>query len=782
MKVLRFFLFIVPVAAMTALFFNQIAPAAPRTAAIAEPVRGSSDPKAVPGELTYQGFLADAADSSAVTADLEMTFRLFDSETKGAELWSETHPAVEVAGGLFQVQLGALTPFPPGLFDGTPLWLQTEAGMEIFSPRKPLGSVAYSHRSNSAEMLLDLTLMDLDDRWVNEGQVDAVTSDMVVDGAGSGLDADMVDGQHAADFITMGHLYHLDAADGDPTNAVYVNDAGLVGVGTTAPARNLHIFEDDDGVVGIDIENPSTGSSSIEMITFTDENGGVAGIATYDKGSSYPSAMRMYNNRPDGTIGLVTDSFERIRVSSDGKVGIGTITPAYTLDVNGAVNAATYWGDGSNLTGIAGSPDADWTVSNDTIYHQTGVVGIGTACPAYPLHVHDYSAYSPAYAAYFHAIGHEATGNAYAVYAEAQADDENAYGIYSTATSTWGRAYAGYFDGNVKADSIFLGSSSKAGQHGGLLLYNDGSTNPVVELGRHSDVGGKATFRDSAGYWYHRVEPDIDGEGGFFMIYRNNFHRAFRVDGNYAGTEEPRVTMQGSFQSADFFMGKSGDSSVVLPDDAVSAGEIKDEPGVANHLGSDYYWLNSGLIDYAVDSVSITIPGPGYVEITGGCYIGLYHTVGTDTRVYVVVDKTAANADFTFPGAQIAGVPSNVATSVWGFPCTTTRLYEETTGGTKTYYLNAEYNSGTNGSTQVDRSYIRAVYYPTLYGTVTVAETDGAGGALSAAQGSWDGTARGPEPRRRSITVDDHNARLEAEMATLRAELEALKEEMENQK
>ena len=782
MKTVRSLLLIIPVTFLMALFFAQTATPAPRTATITEQARGSDAPKAIPGQLNYQGFLADAADSSAVTAALEMTFRLFDSETKGAELWSETHPAVEVTGGLFQVHLGGVTPFPPGLFDGTPLWLQTEAGTEIFSPRKPLASVAYSHRAHSAEMLLDLSMMDLDDRWVNEGQVDAVTSSMIVDGPGSGLDADMVDGQHAADFITTGNLYHLDAADGDPANAVYVNNEGLVGVGTTIPTRNLHIFEDDNGLVGIDIENPNTGNGSIEMITFTDENGGLAGLAAYDDGHTYPAALRMYNNRPGGTIGLVAGGSERIRVNNDGKVGIGTTMPGYTLDVNGAVHAATYWGDGSNLTGIAGAPDADWTVSNDTIYHQTGIVGIGTACPEYPLHVYQYAGYSPAYAGYFHAFGHESGGHAYAVYARAQADDENAYGIYSTATSTWGRAYAGYFEGNVQADSIFLGSTSKAGLNGGLLLYNNGATDPAIELGDHLSSGGKLNLFDNAGNWHNRLEPDIDGTGGFFAVYRNTWDEGFMVNGNNVGTEEPWVMISGSARSVDFNMGRSGDTSVVMPDDAISAGEIWDEPGVSNSLGMGFYTLSSGNTDYCLDTLSITIPGPGYVEVIGGCYVNLHHDTGTDTRVFVNIDETPANAAYQLPGAQTASIPSTIGNSYWQFPCTTTRLYEEGTGGTKTYYLNVDYQSGTDTGTNIARIYLRAKYFPTLYGTVTLAETSGQEALLISRSDPGDGSVRGRELRRRSITIEDHNARLEAEMAALRAELEGLREEMRNQR
>jgi hypothetical protein len=122
-----------------------------KTADLDGHVRGLSFSKSVPNMLNYQGYLADSGDSAAVTDTLQMTFRLYDADMGGSELWSEDHTDVPVMGGLFSVLLGEVTPFPGGLFDGSTLWLQTEVGVEVLSPRKPLVSMAYSVRAQMAD-------------------------------------------------------------------------------------------------------------------------------------------------------------------------------------------------------------------------------------------------------------------------------------------------------------------------------------------------------------------------------------------------------------------------------------------------------------------------------------------------------------------------------------------------------------------------------------------------------------------------------------------------------
>src|SRR5215831_207709 len=70
---------------------------------------------------------------------------------------------------------------------------------------------------------------------------------------------------------------------------------------------------------------------------------------------------------------------ERMRVTSAGKVGIGTTNPAWTLDVTGDINAS----GALRLNGAALSTTGNfWAAgSGGAIYYNGGNVGIGTASP-----------------------------------------------------------------------------------------------------------------------------------------------------------------------------------------------------------------------------------------------------------------------------------------------------------------------------------------------------------------------------------------------------------------
>jgi len=101
----------------------------------------------IPNTISYQGILKDG--SGAVINDvLDLTFRIYDVESGGSNLWEETHTSVNVNDGLFNLILGDVT----GLFlpFDVQYWLGTiiDGGAEM-SPRTKLTSVPYSLNSKS---------------------------------------------------------------------------------------------------------------------------------------------------------------------------------------------------------------------------------------------------------------------------------------------------------------------------------------------------------------------------------------------------------------------------------------------------------------------------------------------------------------------------------------------------------------------------------------------------------------------------------------------------------
>jgi hypothetical protein len=555
--------------ALTVLIYGSFSPADARDAALLDDHAHVLEFfKSVPDQLNYQGFLANAADSAAITATPEMTFRLFDSQTKGAELWSETHPAVEVQGGLFQVLLGSVIPFPDGLFEGFDLWLQTEVGPDVLTPRKPLVSVAYSRKAANADEaatagmasnaghLEGYTVVDLDDRWVNEDDLD-----------------------------------HLNAADGTPANAVHVDDAGKVGIGTTSPLTELDVsgsvnattyYGDGSNLTGI--SGGADTDWTIRGDTVYHETGPVGiGTAsptaplTIQAGSGdeiyFPSAgnnvdiksvmsINLGTNSGHG-VGLITNNLHRVLVNGSGDVGIGTISPAYKLDVNGDVNATTYYGDGSNLTGISGSADADWTISGSDMYSAvSGNVGIGTTSPATKLHL-------------------ASTGDT--EFRMTHDDVKNSISFYQSASKT------GFLDKDDDNDKLNI-SADGSSPHLTILEVNG-----TVGIGTSSPgTGNKLEVSGGSSY---NILTSWGGSGGGAAISATN---------TSTSGDAIQANANGTGRSAIYAKGSSGTDYAVygVADGATYAGYFT---GDLHFTGTMTGGTKSFLIDHPLDPLNKTL-------------------------------------------------------------------------------------------------------------------------------------------------------------------------------
>ncbi|PIQ83298.1 MAG: hypothetical protein COV75_08250 [Candidatus Omnitrophica bacterium CG11_big_fil_rev_8_21_14_0_20_63_9] len=106
----------------------------------------------VPNLINYQG---QATDTNGVPLEgpYTLTFRLYDAETAGNEVWEEQQMNVQLTGGHFSVLLGSKTPMN-GLDWSAPCWLSVQVnGESELAPRQRITSVPLAVRAKMAEQL-----------------------------------------------------------------------------------------------------------------------------------------------------------------------------------------------------------------------------------------------------------------------------------------------------------------------------------------------------------------------------------------------------------------------------------------------------------------------------------------------------------------------------------------------------------------------------------------------------------------------------------------------------
>ena len=109
---------------------------------------------------------------------------------------------------------------------------------------------------------------------------------------------------------------------------------GNVGIGTTTPQSRIHVQNNSDNANIAMFKGFSTNINDVTTISvnngFSTEYGKQVKIgAVAESASSNATGMALFTS-PNSSTAL-----ERVRISSDGNVGIGTTSPAYKLDVTG---------------------------------------------------------------------------------------------------------------------------------------------------------------------------------------------------------------------------------------------------------------------------------------------------------------------------------------------------------------------------------------------------------------------------------------------------------------
>lgn len=227
--------------------------------------------------VSYQGKLTDA-DGNAVEGNVPMVFRIFNHVTAGSQLWIETHPEVNVAGGLFHVDLGSVQPLPEDLFSTDGLFLSLQVGTdEPMTPRIPLRSVPYARNAFISE-------------YANVAMLST------------------------SPWFKSGSLLYCTGVN--------------VGIGITAPEEQLHVFrgsgnvkakiQSANGDADLILDN-TTGNPTVEFR----HNGAYGAGVGLDPVNDY---VFLYHN---GSL-----------VFKNNKLGIGTSDPSVSLDVRGDVKVS----------------------------------------------------------------------------------------------------------------------------------------------------------------------------------------------------------------------------------------------------------------------------------------------------------------------------------------------------------------------------------------------------------------------------------------------------------
>ena len=287
---------------------------------------------------------------------------------------------------------------------------------------------------------------------------------------------------------------------------------------------------------------------------------------------------------------------------------------------------------------------------------------------------------------------------------------------FSFKTGTVDGARGGAIKSDVNIDSdLELGSISNSGE---LRLYMDGSAAPVATANNYSTYGGQIILNDELGNKVISAQPDIDGEGGFFNVMGGPLEEGFTVDGNFAGSNSPYVSIEGSGSSTHFYSHISGNNSVQLPTGAVGSEEMYNEPGLTYSTSTGTYTLETTMKD--LRTVTITIPEDGYIYLLGQCYMRTYGAT-SDNRLYAQIDETSGGS-YTIPYVVGAGMSQYPSIGSYYYPTFVQRVSYKN-AGTYTFRLEAMKTSSahTSSASQIT---LTAIYIPTGYGAVKAVVSD----------------------------------------------------------
>ncbi len=180
---------------------------------------------AVPGLISYQGRLTNAAGTPVPDGAYFVRFQIYDAPVGGTSLWNSNIQPVQTKEGVYTYILGQDVAFPNGLFTGGNRWLGITVGVDPeLSPRKQMIATSYAFVSQNADSV----------NWAGIKNVPAGFADGIDDNSGGDITAVSTSGGLSGGAASG--AANLSIANGGVTSA-HIGDGQIVDADLNASAN-----------------------------------------------------------------------------------------------------------------------------------------------------------------------------------------------------------------------------------------------------------------------------------------------------------------------------------------------------------------------------------------------------------------------------------------------------------------------------------------------------------------------------------------------------------------
>lgn len=434
------------------------------------------------------------------------------------------------------------------------------------------------------------------------------------------------------------------AIEGDENTGIYSPGADQLAISTGGTGR---LFVDASGNVGVG-GSPTAFGGGVNALTVrtTAATGGVfqslsnGGTDTRLYSTDTLALIGTFTNTP---LSFYTNTTERLRITSDGKLGLGTSSPAGRLHV---ANGDSLFGNG-NLTRILGASQViDFTnAAQDTyvagringlnlkFYTNTGSgididssgrVGIGTASPSASAQTHIYR-----------------SGGNVPLYLETNQSTSYVY-FQDSGSNTYSNAI-----GSESNKLLFVANGSQRAQidSSGRLGLGTSSPSVLLDVYGTGSVLGKFVRNNTGGASGGVTIGNNDrtytlfGDSSIFQLY-DNTAAATRVAVDTSGRVGIGNSSPGSYTFNQLVVGSSGDQGATIVSGTTNTGSLAFARGTT---GTDAYM---GLIQYShtSDFMRFFTGGTERIRIDSSGRLG----IGDNAPDSTLVTKGAGVSDVAF--------------------------------------------------------------------------------------------------------------------------------------